>query len=218
MNNTEQSIEVSLSWLDTLSVFSGVASLIMGALAIWLSIVFYKMSSESEKRMETSANETKANLEKLEKIFDRMYTDTFGIMKDTVSDMRKITYRTESKFDVSTDIEKQVEDAVAQKLKGNEQLSKEEITALVSDLLISAKNETKKEEIRSLEEEIINFLRRKGEVSFIELKRKFELNFSEVDIFKVVHRLAKNGVINNMFFKDDDDELSILHTARVHLL
>ena len=70
-------------------MIASIASLVLAILAIWLSIVFYKMATASSERTTDAARGIAANVDRLEKLFDRLYADTFGIMKDTVSDMRR---------------------------------------------------------------------------------------------------------------------------------
>lgn len=47
------------------------------------------MSIVSSERTNDAARGIAANVDRLEKLFDRLYADTFGMMKDTVSDMRR---------------------------------------------------------------------------------------------------------------------------------
>ena len=78
-----------MSALEVASFAATIASLVLAIVAIALSIVFYRMSSQLSQSAKESAKDISASVEKLEKLFDRLYADTFSIMKDTVSDMRK---------------------------------------------------------------------------------------------------------------------------------
>jgi hypothetical protein len=86
--------------LETLSIASAVVSLLLAVCAIWLSIVFYRMSSASSDLIRDSAKDINAGVEKLEELFRHLYADTFSMMKDTVTDMRRHAWsnspRTES--------------------------------------------------------------------------------------------------------------------------
>ncbi len=75
--------------IEVASFAAAIASLVLAIVAIVLSIVFYKMSSELSESAKEAAKDIGASVEKLEKLFDRLYADTFSMMKDTVSDMRK---------------------------------------------------------------------------------------------------------------------------------
>jgi hypothetical protein len=83
------------SLLDTISLVASIASLVLAVLAIWLSIVFYKMSIAAASTTTEAAKGISASVERLEKLFDKLYADTFSIMRDTVSDMRKHIWPTD---------------------------------------------------------------------------------------------------------------------------
>lgn len=75
--------------LDLASFAAAIASLVLAVVAIVLSILFYKMSAQLAEGTREAAKGIGASVEKLEKLFDRLYADTFSMMKETVSDMRK---------------------------------------------------------------------------------------------------------------------------------
>ena len=75
--------------VEILSVAASIASLALAILAIWLSITFFKMSSDLSVKTTEAAKGIIASVERLEKLFDKLYADTFSMMRDTVSDMRK---------------------------------------------------------------------------------------------------------------------------------
>lgn len=78
-----------MSALEIASFAAAIASLVLAIVAIVLSIVFYTMSSQLSESAKEAAKDIASSVEKLEKLFDRLYADTFSMMKDTVSDMRK---------------------------------------------------------------------------------------------------------------------------------
>lgn len=78
-----------MSRSEILSVVASTASLTLAILAIWLSIVFFRMSSLLSESTKEASKEIGASVERLEKLFDKLYSDTFSMMKDTYSDMRK---------------------------------------------------------------------------------------------------------------------------------
>lgn len=65
------------------------ASVILAILAIWLSVVFFRMSNQASQNTNDAAKGIASSVERLEKLFDTLYSDTFSMMRDTVSDMRK---------------------------------------------------------------------------------------------------------------------------------
>lgn len=88
------------STLSTLNVvitivgfIATIASLVLAIGAIWLSFVFYKMSNDASKETTKAAKDIQSSVERLEKIFDKLYSDTFSMMKDTVTDMRHHIWR-----------------------------------------------------------------------------------------------------------------------------
>ena len=74
---------------ELISLCASIASLVLSILAICLSIVFFRMSNEASKETKSASKDVSSAVERLEKLFDKLYSDTFSIMKDTVSDMRK---------------------------------------------------------------------------------------------------------------------------------
>lgn len=77
------------STFSAVSFIASVASLILSVGAIALSIVFFRMSNEASRVTTEAARGIAASVERLEKLFDKLYSDTFSMMRDTVSDMRK---------------------------------------------------------------------------------------------------------------------------------
>lgn len=78
-----------MSNIELLALVASVSSLILAVGAIWLSIVFFKMSNEASQATTKAAEGIDASVQRLENLFDKLYSDTFSMMKDTVSDMRK---------------------------------------------------------------------------------------------------------------------------------
>jgi vacuolar-type H+-ATPase subunit I/STV1 len=74
---------------DVISLTASIASLVLAVVAIWLSIFFYRMTSQLSESTKEAAKDIGASVERLEKLFDKLYSDTFSMMRDTVSDMRK---------------------------------------------------------------------------------------------------------------------------------
>jgi hypothetical protein len=80
---------------NLISFIATIASLIVAIGAIWLSVVFYKMSVAASTATTEAAKGIASSVERLEKLFDKLYSDTFSMMRDTVSDMRKHMWPTE---------------------------------------------------------------------------------------------------------------------------
>jgi sensor histidine kinase YesM len=81
------------SWVEGFSIVASIVSVILAGFALWLSIVFYRMSNESSTKIKESADRIGASVDRLEILFNKLYADTFSMMKETVSDMRKHIWR-----------------------------------------------------------------------------------------------------------------------------
>jgi len=66
-----------------------VVSIVLAGFAIWQASVFFRWSNDAQREAEHAAKGIEASVKKLEDIFNRLYSDTFGMMRDTVSDMRE---------------------------------------------------------------------------------------------------------------------------------
>lgn len=75
--------------VDVMGMTASIASLVLAVIAIWLSVVFFRMSSQLSESTKEAAKGIGASVERLEKLFDKLYSDTFSMMRDTVTDMRK---------------------------------------------------------------------------------------------------------------------------------
>lgn len=138
------------SALDTAITIIGfiatIASLVLAVGAIWLSFIFYKMSNEASKETTKAAKDIQASVERLEKIFDKLYSDTFSMMRDTVTDMRQHIWKkphTGSSDDIINNEEK------INNLKNS--ISQEIICIIDEKLKSNGDNETK---IKELEDKI----------------------------------------------------------------
>lgn len=80
---------IELTIVDVFALLASVVSMVLACMAIWLSIVFYRMSSRMSERANEAAKDIDSNVVRIEKLFDTFYSDTFGLMKDAWSDMRK---------------------------------------------------------------------------------------------------------------------------------
>lgn len=133
-----------------------IASLILAVGAIWLSIVFYKMSDAASKETTTAAKDIKASVERLENLFDKLYSDTFAMMKDTVTDMRQHIWKNPKSNNENT----LINEKVANDIKNS--LSQEIIKAVEERLKASGYNASK---INELESSIKDILDNKLEMS-----------------------------------------------------
>ncbi len=79
---------------EVISIISSVVSIALAGFAIWQATTFYRWSSQASKDSENAAASVGESVRKLEDLFNRLYSDTFNMMRDTVSDMRKHVWPT----------------------------------------------------------------------------------------------------------------------------
>jgi len=75
--------------MEIVSIVASIVSVAIAGFAIWLSVTFFRMSTKTSAHIDEAARAIASGVDKLEKLFDRLYADTFSMMRDTVSDMRK---------------------------------------------------------------------------------------------------------------------------------
>ncbi len=75
--------------LATISLIASIVAIALAVFAIWQASTFYRWSNEASQRIKQSGDEVGESVGKLEVIFNRFYSDTFGMWRDTVTDMRK---------------------------------------------------------------------------------------------------------------------------------
>lgn len=95
------------SLITVIGLIASIASLVLAVVAIWLAVVFYRLSRDESEASAQNAQEISTSISRLEKVFDSLYSDTFSIMKDTVTDMRHHIWRRE---DVSSEVSAEVAD------------------------------------------------------------------------------------------------------------
>lgn len=218
-------IEVTLGWLDLISLFSGVASLVMGGLAIWLSVTFFKMSDNASKEIKSSSDNINTNVEKLEKMFDTMYSDTFGMVKDSVSHMRQQVDRISSADnELSEEINVRIEEVIAKELNSvqTESMSKKEIKELFTELLNTSKQTEKNVKVDTIKEDILNHLRDEGEILYKDLRNLLfskysDENFNTNLFFQAIKKLTDEKLIVNRFRKNKEGKMAISTSASIKL-
>ena len=199
--------------IEIFSIIASCISAILAIVAIALSIFFFRMSSLLSESTKDASKSISAGVERLEKIFDKLYADTFSMMKETYSDMRKHVWPEEN-----TDTDKITEEAEikAEKkislLKGeiNKELSKmfqkQEITDtklssiqgemrnLINKTISSSRRvdiEAREETVRSKIRHLIIMLQRKRKnVHAIDIVTQLEQT-DNLNPIKVVDEMVK---------------------------
>jgi len=99
--------------MEIASLVASVVSVVIGGFAIWLSVTFYRMATNISEDTREASKAISSSVDRLESLFDRLYSDTFSMMKDTVSDMRKhIWPEKEQDTDALAAIEAKADDKV----------------------------------------------------------------------------------------------------------
>ncbi|WP_150109446.1 hypothetical protein [Syntrophobacter fumaroxidans] len=74
--------------MDIISLVAALASLILAVLAIWLSIVFYRSSTQLRNETREAARDVARNADRLESLLNRVYLDSVSVMKETIVGLR----------------------------------------------------------------------------------------------------------------------------------
>jgi len=77
-----------------LSIVSIIISLVLSTGGIILSLWFYKESNKQNKETSLMQADIKETVKKLEKLYDRTYTDTFGVLRGQMDAMQKHIFST----------------------------------------------------------------------------------------------------------------------------
>ncbi|WP_010203095.1 hypothetical protein [Salinibacterium sp. PAMC 21357] len=89
----EFSLRTDLTPIDLTSLVSSIASGVLAIVALALSIVFFILAKRDADRSSENASQIAGSVDRLEKLFDTLYSDTFSMMRDTYTDMRKHVWR-----------------------------------------------------------------------------------------------------------------------------
>ena len=177
---------------EIISFIASIASLILALGAIWLSIVFFKMSSEASKATTEAAKGIEASVERLENLFDKLYSDTFSMMKDTVSDMRKHIWnkplpegKAAQKSEISDALKVEIETQVSKLLKEagvNDAAKNQELSRKLESSLeeLFEKSKKRKQSIKTAR--VLSILSDLQPISFSELTSILNIEDQELAI------------------------------------
>jgi len=84
----ERTDTTSRDHMDIISLVAALASLILAVLAIWLSIVFYRSSTQLRNETREAARDVARNADRLESLLNRVYLDSVSVMKETIVGLR----------------------------------------------------------------------------------------------------------------------------------
>jgi alanyl-tRNA synthetase len=206
----------SFPWAEAFSIIASIVSLVLGGFAIWLSIVFYRLSNESSAKIKESADRIAASVDRLEALFDKLYADTFSMMKDTVSDMRKHIWRDDTvSVNRVTDEAEQRADKKVQQLQEQFQqevgrlLSRQSSTDArvaqigdeIKNLVGRAINESRRAETEAreetLRENIVNIIKnsRRGSATLVQIGNRLADKYPGTDIVDELFKMAHEDIV-----------------------
>lgn len=205
------------------SIIASCVSAILAIVAIALSIFFFRMSSLLSESTKDASKSISAGVERLEKLFDKLYADTFSMMKETYSDMRKHIWPEES-----TDTDKIKEES---EIKAEKKISllKDEMTKELSKMfqkqeITDTKLSSIKGEMRNFIEKAISSSRRvdieaheetiRGQIKrLIKIRDREKLNTSANEIVITLRRLfPENKIVEEIKEMAREGELSLNET------
>lgn len=181
----QQIVEAAMSGIELISLVASIASLILAVGAIWLSIVFFRMSTQASQATTEAAKGIDASVQRLEKLFDKLYSDTFSMMKDTVTDMRKHIWskpssdRSEISESVKKEIDRQIQTVLQEANiadEGKQKEIQEKFEKAFSEVLIKSRD--KKRAIKT--ERVMNAIREHAPVSVERLAKILHVDDTEL--------------------------------------
>lgn len=172
--------------MDLVSLVASIASLIVAVGAIWLSIVFYKMSSNASNATNEAAKGIDASVQRLEKLFDKLYSDTFSMMKDTVSDMRKHIWNkpSEETGELSQLIKQEIESQVSSVLEssGVKGSNREEIAKRLEDVMENVLKSAKLRKKSVKSEPVLEAIKEHQPISMKKVAEYLDMDFDDLAI------------------------------------
>jgi hypothetical protein len=89
-------MQINADIFNTITLISSISSIVLAIVAIVISFVFYKWSDDANKEIQKLAINIDNNTKKIESLFGKFYSDTFGIMKSNVEAMQKSLFPAEN--------------------------------------------------------------------------------------------------------------------------
>jgi hypothetical protein len=121
------------SW-EVASLVGSLVSIALAGFAIWQASQFFRWSNSAQAETEKAARGIEASVRKLEDLFDRLYSDTFGMMRETVSDMRKHMWSSDSgdQEQSEKDVVAEIEKRTARNIEGLRDEVRDQIAEVVN--------------------------------------------------------------------------------------
>jgi hypothetical protein len=142
------------------------------------------MSSSASNEIKRASDDISSSVNKLEELFNKMYSDTFTMLKDTVSDMRKNYYHNNSLQNINAE-NKKIQEEINNTSK---EVSKEVLSKIKTEIKILDIDEEKKNKLEeltreSLLNEINNLIKKLDQI-----KHKSSVNYNnrKEEIIKII--------------------------------
>ena len=100
---------------NVLSAIVSITSIILAIVAIFLSILFYCWSKKSNDEIQKATNSLEQTTKNIEELFDKLYTDTFSLMKSNIIAMQNRLFP-QSDSESKTKIDDQKVDKIDQQM------------------------------------------------------------------------------------------------------
>ena len=203
---------------ELISFTATVASLILAILAIYLSIKFYQMSSNLSQKSTEAANRINASTEKLEILFDKLYSDTFSMMRDTVADMRKHMWPPEEMVEdtISAEIEKRTDDKIKVKkdetkadfikMLHQQKVSDDKVSTITNEMskvfdraIVDSRKVEAEVRFETIRDALVNYIRfhhkTNDPVTADQILARFSYKFNYKNILVELERMKIDGII-----------------------
>jgi len=144
---------------ETVSFTVAIASIILAVVSLILSILFYRWSDKSNNKTFEMSKGIENNTKKIEDLFDRFYSDTFGLMKSNYEAMQSSLFNGRASSGDSTFTEEEQIESIIMSLIVKSKISTRENVCHFIDKLHPKKNLSHKE-INA----VIDNLKEKGSV------------------------------------------------------
>ncbi|MCC1495882.1 hypothetical protein [Alcanivorax sp. 1008] len=174
---------------------ASIVSLIIGGFAIWLSVTFYRMSNKTSQELEKASSNINSTVDRLEVLFDKLYSDTFSMMKDTVTDMRNHVWRTtdedtslekselENSFDaLKKELNARIENLIADQGSTSDRLEgfAEQVESLISETIDRSAKEQVDRSWDEKERQVLAAITEHGELTEDGIRRATGINEGEI--------------------------------------
>lgn len=79
--------------MDIISIIVNISSIVLAIVSIGLSLYFFGVSYKANKETSNLSGDIKNSTNNLEKLFDRLYSDTFNMLKNQSDAMQKHIFK-----------------------------------------------------------------------------------------------------------------------------